>query len=55
MDDINTLIEGLVALGEDRDELELWESIYPSLEAEEKSALIENLQEELRELSEQKG
>lgn len=47
---INELIDQLMALGEDRDELEFWRSLYPNVSSDEQKALLTNLEKELEEL-----
>lgn len=47
MDKLNDIIEQLIVLGEDRDELEFWRTVYPSLEPDKQRELIENLSQEL--------
>lgn len=44
------LIEELIELGEDREELEFWLSIYDNLADEKKEKLIDNLTREAEEL-----
>ena len=48
--DIENLVERLCKLGEDKDELSLWASIYKDLEPEEQQELVVNLQDELQKL-----
>lgn len=48
---IDELIDQLIALGEDRDELEFWRSLYPSVSPDEQQALLTNLGKELEELN----
>lgn len=50
-DDIFTIIDQLVNLGEDRDELHLWADMYPYLSDEERDKLLEDLNSELQELT----
>ncbi len=45
--DIQQLVNTLIKLGEDREELEFWISIYPDLEQPFQKELIENLQAEI--------
>lgn len=47
---INELIDELIALGEDRDELEFWRSLYPNISLGEQQALLTNLGKELEDL-----
>ncbi len=47
---LHNLIDELIHLGDDRDELEFWKSIYPSMSEEEQGTLISNLEKELEEL-----
>lgn len=49
-EELNELIIKLIALGEDRDELELWSKIFQDLGPSEQSELITNLQIELQQL-----
>jgi hypothetical protein len=49
-DDIASLIDQLVNLGEDRDELQLWADMYPNLSDDERDQLRKNLETELEEL-----
>ena len=48
---IKTLVEQLIALGDDCDELFFWADLYPSLDEEEQVALKENLEKELKKLT----
>lgn len=50
MEKIQTIIDELVSLGEDRDEMEFWGSIYPNLSANDQKLLTENLTHELEAL-----
>ena len=47
---IDELIDQLIALGEDRDELEFWRSLYPNVSPDEQQALLSNLEKELEEI-----
>jgi len=48
--ELATLINKLVALGEDADELHFWLSIYDDMAADEQAELTANLQQELTNL-----
>ena len=48
---IEELIDQLIALGEDRDELEFWRSLYPNISSDEQKALLSNLEKELEEIN----
>lgn len=48
---IQDLIQKLITLGEDREELEYWQSIYPDLAPEKQTELLQNLQEEVQALT----
>lgn len=48
--DIRQTAEQLIALGEDRDELNYWLQIYPDLSEEKQALLYVNLQQELEAL-----
>ena len=48
--ELNELINKLSALGEDKDELELWSKIFQDLDPAEQTSLITNLQTELQQL-----
>ena len=50
MSTVYELIDELIQLGDDRDELEFWKSIYPNISADEQRALVSNLEKELKEL-----
>lgn len=50
MDELNEIIEQLVSLGEDRDELEFWRTVAPSLPIEQQQELVNNLKGELEAL-----
>ncbi|KKU45956.1 MAG: hypothetical protein UX62_C0007G0013 [Microgenomates group bacterium GW2011_GWA2_46_7] len=50
IDDITTMIDQLVNLGEDRDELQFWADMYPHLSDDERAKLLNDLEEELEEL-----
>lgn len=50
MQDIQTVIDELVSLGEDRDEMEFWGSMYPNLSPNDQKLLLDNLTRELEEL-----
>ncbi len=52
--DFNQLIQKLTDLGEDKNELELWQNLFPDLEEEEKKELIKNLEDELKQLKDLK-
>lgn len=45
------LIKQLLALGEDKFELDFWLRIYDSMTTEEKSELLANLEQELKSLN----
>lgn len=45
--DIQQLVDRLIKLGEDREDLVFWVSIYPDLEPPFQIELIENLQAEI--------
>ena len=49
-EELNELINKLSALGEDRDELELWSKIFQDLDPSEQASLITNLETELQQL-----
>ena len=49
-ENITNLIAELVALGEDKDELEYWASIFPVLKPEEQAEIMTALETELAEL-----
>jgi len=49
--DIKLTIDKLIALGEDKDELEFWLTLLPVMAEPEKKQLLENLQTELKALS----
>lgn len=53
-EELNELVSKLSALGENRDELELWSKIFQDLDPSEQTALITNLQTELRQLEHSK-
>ncbi len=44
------LINKLIELGEDKNELTMWQSIFPKLKLEEKNKLLKNLEDELKQL-----
>ena len=48
--EFDELIKKLSALGENRDELELWSKIFQDMDPSEQSSLIANLQTELQQL-----
>ncbi len=48
---INQVIEQLIVLGEDKDELEYWQSIYEDLDPQQKTEIYQNLTEELKALT----
>ncbi len=50
MDELNEIIEQLISLGEDRDELEFWRTVAPSLPPDKREELLNNLTEELQTL-----
>lgn len=50
MPDIQSIIEELIALGEDRDEMNFWGSMYPNLSPNDQKLLVDNLTRELVEL-----
>lgn len=50
MNKLQSLTEQLILLGEDRDEMEFWVSIYPHMDPEDRKVLIINLEQELMEL-----
>lgn len=52
--DFNQLAQKLTALGEDKNELELWQNLFPDLNDEEKIELIKNLENELKQLEDLK-
>ena len=47
---LKELIDQLIILGEERDELDFWHKLYPTLEIQEQEALVKNLQKELEQL-----
>lgn len=49
-DELNNIIQKLIALGEDAEELNLWKDIYADLDPEDQKELDENLTNELKEL-----
>lgn len=55
MRSLHELIEELIRLGDDRDELEFWKSLYPSMSEDEQQALISNLEHELKALEEKQA
>ena len=52
---LSDIVIKLIALGEDRDELEYWQSVNEDLSPEQQAQLYQNLQEELRLLTEVKS
>jgi hypothetical protein len=48
---IQTLIDKLIDLGEDREELMYWASIFDDLTEDKQKLLYENLEEEYKKLS----
>lgn len=55
MPDIQSIIEELVALGEDRDEMNFWGSMFPNLSPNDQKLLVDNLTLELSELRKRAG
>lgn len=53
-EEFDQLIQKLIALGEDKDELGLWQNLFSTLKDEEKMELIKNLEEELKQLQDLK-
>lgn len=51
MKKVYALIEALIQLGEDRDELEFWKSLYPNMPPDEQRELITNLEKEIKEIN----
>jgi hypothetical protein len=49
-DELQTVMNELVALGEDRGEMNMWYALYNLMTESEQQALRENLENELREL-----
>lgn len=49
-DTLSQIIDDLITLGENRDELEFWKTIYPDLSASEQKELMNNLENELQKL-----
>jgi len=47
---IHKIIEELVSLGEDKEELSLWLTMYEAMIPEEQKKLVKNLEDELEEL-----
>lgn len=50
METLQAIIDELITLGEDRDELEFWRTIAPSLPVEQQQELVDNLKSELEAL-----
>ena len=48
--ELQKLISQLASLGEDKDELDLWYSIFDDLELAEQQELVANLENELHQL-----
>ena len=44
------LINKLIELGEDKEELNLWQDLFPYLSVEKQNQLVKNLEEELKKL-----
>ncbi len=49
-EELSKIIDQLVALGEDKDELNYWLSIYDDLEPDAQTELVNNLKTELQDL-----
>lgn len=49
-EELSKIIDQLVALGEDKDELNFWLRIYDDLEPDAQSELVNNLTKELQDL-----
>lgn len=47
---LNILIEELLKWGEDKNELELWKNLFPTMGLIEQRKLIKNLEDELQQL-----
>lgn len=54
-EEFNQLTRQLIEIGEDKNELELWQNIYPNMEPTEKLELIKNLEDELKQLQDLKN
>lgn len=53
--ELKNLISELVKFGEDKDELEIWLTVFPDLEAGEQNELLGNLRAELEQLKKING
>jgi len=49
-DELNQILNQLIALGGNKDELEMWRALYPTLSEAKKSELDQNLKQELAQL-----
>ena len=45
---LKNIVSHLISLGEEADELHFWESFFDDLSDEEKTSLLQNLEEELK-------
>ena len=52
-DELNKILDQLTTAGANKDELELWKALYPTLPEERKLAIDKNLLEELKQLRNQ--